>query len=158
MRYPVRIGGPQTVVASPSRAVRRYPRRGSVRFDGGGGKAPQQRGCALSAAGEDVHRAIDTFRGESEDPAPDRRGVHPRQGPVRRRSACGELFGRERSKHTELVAVWVGHHHPTGVIALADVDAPGTEPFKPKDLSSLIEGSQVKVQAILSQLLLGFIR
>lgn len=72
-----------------------------------------------------------------------------------RRSACGELLGRERSKYAELVAVRIRHHHPTDVIGLADVDAPGTKPFKPKDFSSLIEGSQVKVQAVLSQLFLG---
>ena len=54
----------------------------------------------------------------------------------------------ERSKYAEFVAVRIGHHHPTDVVGLADVDAPGTQSFKPKDFSSLIEGSQVKVQAI----------
>jgi hypothetical protein len=65
------------------------------------------------------------------------------------------LLRCEGSKHTELVAVRVGHHHPTGVIALADIDVPCTEPFKATYLSSLIEGSQVKVQAILSRLSFG---
>jgi hypothetical protein len=63
-----------------------------------------------------------------------------RRGPPQShaRSACGGLLGRKRSKHTEFVAIRVGHHHPAGVGALPYVGTARTESLKPSHLSSLI--------------------
>ena len=83
-----------------------------------------------------------TPRSPSREVAPDLRHERTSIGP------SVLLVAIERSKYAEFVAVRIGHHHPTDVVGLADVDAPGTQSFKPKDFSSLIEGSQVKVQAI----------
>jgi hypothetical protein len=71
-------------------------------------------------------------------------------------SALGrQLVGCERSEHTELVAVRVGHHDPACVSALAHVDAAGTGRFKPGHFTCLIPGPQIQVEAVLALLLLG---
>ena len=79
-------------------------------------------------------------------------------GPARwicgRCSVSGQLGGRERPQHVELVAVRVGHDHPAD-LALADADPAGAQRFQPGDLGGLIARPQVQVQAVLDDLLLG---
>ena len=71
-----------------------------------------------------------------------------------RRSVGVEMLGCQRSKHTEFVALRVGHHDPGHVGALPYVSAARTKSFEPSHLRSLILRSQVKVQAILARLAL----
>src|SRR6266496_3153941 len=70
-------------------------------------------------------------------------------------SAARELLGRQRPQHVELVAVRIGHHHPTHVRTLADVDAPSAETFQARHLGRLVLWPQIEVEAVLRRLLLG---
>jgi hypothetical protein len=54
------------------------------------------------------------------------------------RSVGGELLRCQRSKHTEFVALRVGHHYPGDVGALPYVRAARAKAFKPSNLGSLI--------------------
>jgi len=54
--------------------------------------------------------------------------------------------------YAELVAFRIGHHHPGPVVALADVDAGGSQRFQSGNLCGLVLRSQVEVQTILASL------
>jgi Virulence activator alpha C-term len=69
-------------------------------------------------------------------------------------SALGQLSGRERPQHIELVAIRVGHDHPAD-LALADAHPAGAERFQPGDLGGLIARPQVQMQPVLDYLALG---
>ena len=48
----------------------------------------------------------------------------------------------------ELVAFRIGHDYPGPVVALANIDAGGSQPFQPGNLCGLVLGSQVEMQTV----------
>lgn len=66
-------------------------------------------------------------------------------GPGLLRSDFGELRLGQWPQYAELVAVRVGHHHPTDVRALPDVGSAGTQQLQPSHFGILIPRAQVKV-------------
>src|SRR6185369_8615064 len=61
------------------------------------------------------------------------------------------IFGREDA---ELVALRVGEHHPR-LLALAYVDMPGAQTGHTVDLGLLIVGTEVEVDAVLDDVVVG---
>jgi hypothetical protein len=70
---------------------------------------------------------------------------------VLRQSASG---GRA-PKHTELFPFRIRHHHPGGVVRLADIDLSVLRSINPIDLSTLFLWSQIEVQSVPHRLPMG---
>jgi hypothetical protein len=64
----------------------------------------------------------------------------------------------QRVEHVELVAVWVGHDHPTDGFALADVDLSGAEGLEPGHFGGLVGGAKIQMEPVLDGLASGTLR
>lgn len=54
-----------------------------------------------------------------------------------------------RAQHAELVALWIGHDHPSNV-SLSDVDPPRTKTLEPLDFDVLVVlGAEIEVNSVL---------